>query len=273
MNAAPFSFIPSFNRITTCGISPRSQASDHATEMSATTADQRPAPQPATSNLLEELRRTLAQADELAGRLEGEAPLGARAAGEYELLREENHALAAQLIELERRNHRMLNLYVATYQLYHGRSPETVTQVIAEIVTDLMGAEQFVLLLRSTGEGPCRVALRRGLDGDNAETYGAELYVGGDPHVDAALAWGERHFDPAGKPLVVVPLQVGGVTLGALVVLALLRHKNSFTSSDSEIIDLLAAHAASALMASDTYAAVARKLQTLESLMKLARGE
>ncbi|MFL6200806.1 MAG: hypothetical protein ACJ76J_16660, partial [Thermoanaerobaculia bacterium] len=61
--------------------------------------------------------------------------------------------------------------------------------------------------------------------------------------------------------------------VGALVLLKLLDHKPSLRADDRDILDLLAAHAASALFAARVYAQTDRKLRTLESLVKLARGE
>ena len=41
-----------------------------------------------------------------------------------------------------------MNLYVATYQLHARSTPAEVQATITEIVLNLLGAEQFVLLLR-----------------------------------------------------------------------------------------------------------------------------
>ncbi len=68
-----------------------------------------------------------------------------------------------------------------------------------------------------------------------------------------------------------MPLTVQGAIVGALVVLKLFDHKPSFTAGDKDLLDLLAAHAASALFAARVYSATDRKLKTLESLVKLVR--
>ena len=71
--------------------------------------------------------------------------------------------------------------------------------------------------------------------------------------------------------LAVVPLGVQGEIVGAVVVLKLFDHKGSFTPEDRDLLDLLAAHAASALLAARMYSATDRKLKTLENLVKLVR--
>jgi GAF domain-containing protein len=55
------------------------------------------------------------------------------------------------------------------------------------------------------------------------------------------------------------------------VILKLLEHKSKLDEEDRELLDLLGAHAASALFASRVYSRAARKLRTLEGLIKLVR--
>ena len=70
-----------------------------------------------------------------------------------------------------------------------------------------------------------------------------------------------------------VPLTVQGTQVGVLVLLKLLDHKPALGSGDHELLDLLAAHAASAVLAARAFAATDRKLRTLEGLVKLVRKE
>jgi hypothetical protein len=57
--------------------------------------------------------------------------------------------------------------------------------------------------------------------------------------------------------------------VGALVLFKLVDHKPSLTMADKDLLDLLAAHAASALLAARVYTATDRRLRTLENLVKL----
>jgi GAF domain-containing protein len=69
----------------------------------------------------------------------------------------------------------------------------------------------------------------------------------------------------------VVPLTVQGAVVGSLVILKLFEHKAMLRPEDRELLDLLAAHAASALFAARVYHQTDRKLKTLESLIQLVK--
>ena len=92
--------------------------------------------------------------------------------------------------------------------------------------------------------------------------------------VDQTLADGVMRMNEMAESqaLAVVPLTVQGVTGGAIVILELFSHKPSLTAEDRDLLDLLAAHAASALFAARVYSTTDRKLRTLESLLQLVRG-
>ncbi len=183
--------------------------------------------------------------------------------------------LASRLVDSEHQGGRLMNLYVATYQLHATLDPAEVQATIAEIAINLLGAEQFVLLLRRDEGDGCEIALIEGAYGDIDPLYGGETYGGGDPVVDATLGDGVLRLGPTGdsKALAAVPLRVQNEIVGALVLLKLLDHKPILRAEDRDLLDLLSAHAASALFAARLFATKDRKLRTLESLVKLARGE
>ncbi|HEX2254667.1 MAG TPA: GAF domain-containing protein [Thermoanaerobaculia bacterium] len=192
--------------------------------------------------------------------------------------------LASRLVESEHQAGRLMNLYVATYQLHSTLDPDEVQQTIAEIAINLLGAERFALLLRRE-DGSSEVALAEGVADD--PLYGGGAYRGGDPTVDAVLEDGVLRMGgdgtgPVSGPgsstgsatvLAAVPLRVQDFIVGALVVLKLFDHKPILRPEDRDLLDLLSAHAASALFAARLYATKDRKLRTLESLVRLARGE
>jgi GAF domain-containing protein len=237
--------------------------------------------------LLAELRTSLERAGELARVAEvnvrevvergGDTSLGRVTELERRLATADSDVkeLASRLVESEHQGGRLMNLYVATYQLHATLDPAEVQATIAEIAINLLGAEQFVLLLRrDEGEG-CEIALIEGTFGDIDPLYGGETYSGGDAVVDATLADGVLRLGPTGdsKALAAVPLRVQNEIVGALVLLKLLDHKPILRAEDRDLLDLLSAHAASALFAARLFATKDRKLRTLESLVKLARGE
>jgi hypothetical protein len=198
---------------------------------------------------------------------------GARSAGGAEarlaVAESERQELASRLAEVEHQVGRLMTLYVATYQLHATLDPAEVQSTIAEIALNLIGAEQFVLLLIDEEDKGYEVRLMQG--GADTRWEQSECYTGGDALVDAALADGGLRFGPTDESpaLAVVPLRVQDLTVGALVILKLLEHKPAFVKEDHDLLDLLGAHAASAIFASRVYSKTARKLRTLESLIRL----
>jgi nitrate/nitrite-specific signal transduction histidine kinase len=183
----------------------------------------------------------------------------------------EREELATRLVEVEHQVGRLMTLYVATYQLHATLDPAEVQSTIAEIAVNLLGAEQFALLLRDENEGALEIRLQEGAI--DATWSQATKYAGGDPLIDASLEDGVLRFGPVegSSVLVVVPLRVQDVAVGALVITKLFEHKGNLEEEDRELLDLLGAHAASALFASRVYSKAARKLRTLEGLIKLVK--
>jgi GAF domain len=183
--------------------------------------------------------------------------------------------LASRLVDSEHQGGRLMNLYVATYQLHATLDPAEVQATIAEIAINLLGARQFVLLLRRDEGDGCEIALTEGQYDGVPPPYDGEDYAGGDPMVDATLRDGVLRLGPTAESqtLAAVPLRVQNEIVGALVLLKLLDHKPILRAEDRDLLDLLSAHAASALFAARLFATKERKLRSLESLVKLARGE
>jgi GAF domain len=176
------------------------------------------------------------------------------------------------LIRTERQAAQLASLYVATYQLHASLQSEDVSAAIADIAINLLGAERFVILLRDEA-GPLRVAREHSALAGNQLYEGAE-YVGGDALVDACLVDGSLRFGPGEEStaLVVVPFVAHGELLGALVVEALFRHKQELSQGDHELLALLGAHAASALLATRAFRVAQRKLNAYEGLLGLLRN-
>lgn len=241
-------------------------------------------PEGSGKELVAELKTTLEKARELVRELEHKlqsAGVATAGKGEDELAQRlarteaDVKELATQLAASERQISRLMNLYVATYQLHATLTPAEVLQTIAEIAVNLLGAEAFAVLLRRDGGQGFEVALAQGFDTGAYPLFAGDEYLGGEAAVDATLADGTLRLAPIPNSSVVavVPLKVQGEIVGALVVLKLLPHKPSLRPEDRELLDLLSAHAASALFAARIFATKDRRLRTLESLIKLARGE
>lgn len=234
-------------------------------------------------SLVAELQVTLERAGRLLGDLqervprepEAEADTGDqvdRLKANLSAAEQDMSELSGRLVDTENQRGRLMNLYVATYQLHATLDVDEVTTTIAEIARDLVGAEKFVLLLGDDPENGREIALVQGLSGDD-DLFASSRYYGGNEVVDLALEDGvlRMHSEPKLGVLAVVPLTVQGAVVGAVVVLKLFDHKGTFVPEDRELLDLLAAHAASALLAARMYSATDRKLKTLENLVKLVR--
>jgi GAF domain-containing protein len=234
---------------------------------------------PRLGNALEELRATLDRAAELAKEIEKQ-PVPTASVPDLQAqladVESDRLELSQKLAEYESQVSRLMNLYVATYQLHATLDPAEVQATIAEIAINLLGAERFVLLFWKTDEsGDCEIAFSQDMENDKSNLYKENIYSGGDPAVDATLADGVLRIGPidGSDVLACVPLTVQGTTVGALVILKLFAHKASLKPEDRDLLDLIAAHAASALFAARVYSTTDRKLKTLESLVKLVRRQ
>ena len=234
---------------------------------------------PRRADALAELQATLARAGELLHSLEQSTRKTAPAGSVNELedrlndVVQDRDELSRRLAEYEQQTGRLMNLYVATYQLHATLDPDEVQSTIAEIATNLLGAERFALLFWKEDGSECEIALGHGLEGDPTGLYQRGRYRGGDPAVDATLTDGVLRIGPmeGSDAIAVVPLAVQGAVVGALVVLKLYEHKAMLRPDDRELLDLLAAHSASALFAARVYHQTDRKLRTLESLIQLVK--
>jgi hypothetical protein len=181
----------------------------------------------------------------------------------------ENHDFASRYAEITEANENLANLYVATHRLHSTLDPADVTEIICEILIELVGAEDFGLLMLD--ERSNELALAR-VEGP-ASHYPAHILLG-----DGLIGRAVRECRPCykeppgpGEPLAIVPLQIKGHGVGAIVVSRLLHGKTRLTPLAKELLDLLAGHAASALTASRLYTSVDRKLRTIEGFMELMK--
>jgi nitrate/nitrite-specific signal transduction histidine kinase len=236
------------------------------------------------NQVLQELQAALERASSLAGSLQQTRASRPGGVGHAEPQMEEltrrladlesdRSELSTRLAEFEQQTGRLMNLYVATYQLHATLDPQEVQSTIGEIAVNLLGAERYALLFWKSEGNRCEIALSQDLQQDHSGIFQNGIYAGGDLAVDATLADGVLRIGPieGSDALAVVPLTVQGNTVGALVILKLFDHKEKLRPDDRDLLDLLAAHAASALFAARVYSTTDRKLKTLESLVKLVR--
>ncbi len=182
----------------------------------------------------------------------------------------ENHDFASRYADVCEENENLANLYVASYRLHSTLDPSEVTEIICEILVELVGAEEFGLLLldeRTNELAPVRVE-------GPLDRYPAHIRFGEGP-IGKTVREGRPAYDEGqadGGVLAVIPLEIKSHPVGALVITRLLHGRTQFKSIARELLGLLAGHAATALMSSRLYAAADRKLKTIEGFMEMIKS-
>jgi regulator of replication initiation timing len=194
--------------------------------------------------------------------------------GELSSLREERDGLRAERLKLRHvldealaQNRRdiersalveqqctsLANLYVATFKLHASLDREEVLAAIREIIVNLVGCESFGVFERSggtlklIGEFPSHPCAVKELSAENG--FVADVFKTGVPWIA-----GRDALPPSPVPpdvTAVIPLCLRSELTGAVVLFSLLPQKGGiFGDVDIELMDLLTAHAATALYAS-----------------------
>jgi len=162
---------------------------------------------------------------------------------------QENLDFSNRYAEIEAENNLLANLYITTYQLHSTFEVNEIIRIIEEILLNLVGAEQFSLLL--SDENGQFLQPRINESGDPQMT---EVEVS-DVRIMTALNEGQNWIASPGelKSLsptevkAVIPLMVDGEVIGVLAIYQLLAQKGSFSEIDEEIFNLLGGHAAMAI--------------------------
>lgn len=161
----------------------------------------------------------------------------------------------ARYAELEQDLNDTALLYVASYQLHARFEPKEVLRHVRELLEQLVGVDTFALYLGVPG-GVANAVASKGLEP-------AELVPLRTTEEPLRTAFAktqpvilERSPLPKGSlsaPLAVIPLSLGERVIGAIMVVKLFGHKSSWAQVDHQLFHLLAAHAASALVAAYLY--------------------
>jgi transcriptional regulator with GAF, ATPase, and Fis domain len=194
----------------------------------------------------------------------------------YRHVEKENKDFANRYVEVETENNNLANLYVASYQLHSTLDFNESLKIILEIVMNLIGAEEFTIMLldekvnelvivAQEGMGPqsqAAIRLGHGIIGTTAKT-GEPYYRKGDPADVADVDYT--------NPLVCIPLKIKEHVIGTIVIYKLLIQKSEFAAVDYELFSMLAGHAATALFSSKLYSESERKLMTIQSFLDLVK--
>jgi|ERR1700733_2088190 putative methionine-R-sulfoxide reductase with GAF domain len=190
----------------------------------------------------------------------------------FEQIEAENKDFAQRYVEVEEQNESLANLYVASYRLHSTLDPAEVVQCISEILMNMIGSEEFGLfvvddesseLILAGFEGEIAMRLEKGRIGFGE---GLEGMVAQTSEPFFAEGAGDL-----GEVCACIPLKIKERVVGVIAIYRLLQHKNGLTALDHKLLELLAGHAATALVSSRLYAEKDRKLKTIEGFMSLLR--
>ncbi len=197
-----------------------------------------------------------------------------RLAQQYNHVEEENKGFANRYVEIEVDNNNLANLYVCSFQLHSTLVFDEVVQIIMEIIINLIGAEEFGILLL---DGKTQTLKPIATEGVSKEDFPA-IRIGEGSIGNAALS-GENYYHPDCEPgqkavslhdpMVCIPLKIKDDVIGVIVLYKLLPQKTQFANVDYELFTLLAGHAATAIFSSRLYSDAQRKLNTIQGFMEL----
>jgi len=191
-----------------------------------------------------------------------------------ETVSQENAEHADKYAEIDKQNSALASLYVASYQLHSTLDVDLLLRRVNEVIINLVGGERLATFLwdapasefvLADGEGVEQDKGRKIPLGDNFLSRIAEagqIYVGADPTAD-----GDDE-----SPVAALPLVASDELVGVIVIYKLLSHKERFETIDFELFELLALHAASALMSAQLYTRSQRKANTLQGFVDLLKG-
>lgn len=187
-------------------------------------------------------------------------------------IEEENQDFANKYLDITQQNESLANLYVASYQLHSTLDPQEVMEIVKEILINLVGAEEFAVFLIDKKTQELTPVAGEGIFSKLAsrELHWEERVL------EQVVRTGEAFYHDGGTsqdraPLACIPLKIKREVVGAIAIFKLFVQKQGFTLMDSEILNLLAGHAATAIVSSRLYADAERKLKTIEGFIELLK--
>lgn len=187
---------------------------------------------------------------------------------------EENREFARRYVEIEEENNNLANLYICSYQLHSTLDFKEVLQIIIEIIINLIGAEQFAVLLMDGKIDTLNAVATEGIEQSLIPTLKigqgviGEVAQSGESRYVKEIASPSMPVTPL-NPLVAIPLKIKEQVIGVIAIYKFLQQKTSFASVDYELFTLLAGHAATAIFSSKLYSESERKLSTIQGFMSL----
>jgi hypothetical protein len=166
-------------------------------------------------------------------------------------MEDENRSLVELVKELRAQNEEISNLYVAKYRLDATIHPNEVMTIVEEILSELIGAKQFGILMLDQKKKLLRLAAGREVDG---RLPGKTVPTGEGIIGDVATTGKPFFFEPTDSsekqhpPLATIPLKMNESIVGVVVIYQLLEHKSRLTPIDHQLLELVAEHAPKTLL-------------------------
>ncbi|HEV8269129.1 MAG TPA: GAF domain-containing protein, partial [Thermoanaerobaculia bacterium] len=145
-----------------------------------------------------------------------------------------------------------------------------------EIALNLIGAEEFIIYLADDAKADYVVAAREGdrppsISRTSSLGYAIERSAV-ENHRTVFASEDPSKFNEPDGPICCAPLFFKDRLIGILTIYALLSHKQSFSQLDRELFDLLGEQAALAIVSSQSFVSVDRKLKTVQRFMDLLKS-
>jgi nitrate/nitrite-specific signal transduction histidine kinase len=188
----------------------------------------------------------------------------------FQQVEAENKDFAQRYVQVEEQNESLANLYVASHRLHSTLDSAEVVDCIKEILLNMIGSEDFGLLVI---DDETNELIRAGYEGETAgHPDKARVTLGEGLEGIVALAGKPFFSEGDGEDVCAcVPLKIKERVVGLITIYSLLSHKRGLSPLDHQLLELLAGHAASALISSKLYSMADRKLRTIEGFMDLLR--
>ncbi len=151
--------------------------------------------------------------------------------GRIRRVEEENQDFANRYVEIEDENNMLANLYIASFQLHSTLDFKEVTQIILEIVINLIGAEEFGVLLLDEKTNRLEPVACEGLELGQLPSVGVgqggHRRIGQDRRELLHRECGTSISAISLTPMVCIPLKIKEHVIGVIVIYKLLIQKET----------------------------------------------
>lgn len=203
---------------------------------------------------------------------------------EHEELRKRYDHILAETKQYKRRyqvieeeNDKLVNLFVASYQLHSTLDFSEVVQILMEILLNFVGAGRFALYMIDENDSRFHPLAAYGLTLSGL----GPLELTGGPAADA-LARGRPYvaqnpfsadIQPLTQPAVLIPLAMNTQVIGAVAIYGFLQQKKEIVPIDMELFKLLADHAGAVLESARLYCTTGQDARTMAAYRSLLPRE